>query len=156
MRRLLLAALLVISMINAWGQGSLLVCSSDGTKLATFLLDDQPRVFFRSGQVIVLSNNLDMSFEQSDVSYFSFEGVIADDIVSLMGDVDTPFRYDGENILFPANSKKLSVVVYTTDGKTIMEKEVGAGQSLALPLASLSSGVYLVKVNGVTCKILKR
>ena len=156
MRRLLLTICLMIGMTSVWGQASLLIWSNDGTKLASYMLESQPKVYFTSDQVVVESEHVSVAYELADVSYFSFEGVISDHIVNLFSDDKTPFIYDGESIIFPSGSGKLHVMVCTADGRIMVAKETTNHQSMVLPLSSLAGGVYLVKVNGITCKVLKK
>ena len=146
----------MIGITSVWGQASLLIWSNDGTKLASYILESQPKVFFTSDQMIVESERVSVAYELADVSYFSFEGVVSDHIVSLFSDDETLFRFDGESIIFPAGSGKINVIVYTADGRIMVAKETTNHQSMVLPLSSLAGGVYLVKVNGITCKVLKK
>ena len=59
-------------------------------------------------------------------------------------------RIDFSNL--PADA---SVSIFTLDGKQLYSVRPGQGKNLSLPLGSLQSGIYLVKVNDVTYKIQK-
>ena len=72
-------------------------------------------------------------------------------IENIVGDAPVTPR---ESIRFGNLPDNTTVVVYSIDGKLLSTRQTGDG-SLTLPLDNLGSGIYIVKVNGITYKIRK-
>ena len=60
-----------------------------------------------------------------------------------------------EHIDFSNLPAGAAISIYTLDGKQLYSHRPAEGKTLSLPLSSLQSGIYLVKVNDVTYKIQK-
>ncbi|MBR6139954.1 MAG: T9SS type A sorting domain-containing protein, partial [Prevotella sp.] len=80
----------------------------------------------------------------------------ATDEATAIGDIKVFDEKGGsERIDFSNLPADASVSIYTLDGKQLYSVRPGQGKNLSLPLGSLQSGIYLVKVNDVTYKIQK-
>ncbi len=134
---------------------ALTVWSKDGTKVS-YALNQRPKVTFSAEDLIITSVDNEVKYPLSQMSRFTFELTSGIDMVDVDGSNVTPFDFDGDTMLFPAMDKNCKVLIYNTDGKLMISREVKSGTTLTIPLDILNSGIYLVNVSGITYKIIKR
>ena len=68
----------------------------------------------------------------------------------------SPFKFDGSVLFFPALKANSTVSVYTLNGTLVFKKTVHQNGEYAFPLSNLNAGIYMVNVNGLTYKIVKK
>lgn len=133
----------------------LVVWAKDNTKVS-YLLEDSPKISFTNEYLVITTNSVEVDYELSQMARITYENIDVSSIVNIKGESVNPFNFNGESLLFPSSDVDISVRVYTTDGKLVLERNVNKGENLAVPLNSFNSGIYLVHVNGITYKIVKR
>ena len=74
--------------------------------------------------------------------------------ISNIADDNQPFKWEDETIYFFQLSDDTLIEVFTADGKQVMSRRCSGDAQLSLK--SLIDGVYFVKINQTTYKILKR
>ncbi len=136
-------------------QNALTVLAKDGTKVS-YALSERPKVTFSGDDLIITSGDNEVRYPLSQMSRFTFELTTGIDMVDAEGSNITPFEFNGDTLLFPAIDKNCQVLIYATDGKLMISRDVKSGTILRIPLNSLNSGIYLVNVSGITYKIVKR
>lgn len=67
---------------------------------------------------------------------------------------DQPFKLEDETLFFKDLPENSQVGIYTTDGKAVVSRQCSGDASLSLN--SLPSGMYIVKINNESYKILKK
>ena len=132
----------------------LVVWAKDGSKTA-YALIDKPKVTFTENELIIFSKGVDVNFPLDDMDRFTYEVSDITAIRDLKTD-EVKFKMDGESLLFPALRANSSVSIYTLDGHQIFKKEIQIAGEYSFPLSNLNAGVYLVKLNGLTYKIVKK
>ena len=90
-----------------------------------------------------------------NMARFTYEDNTVTAITNLQTD-EPSFRLNGESLLFPALKANSTVSVYSLNGTLIFKKTVRQNGEYAFPLSNLNAGVYMVNVNGLTYKIVKR
>lgn len=133
----------------------LVIWAKDNTKVS-YLLEDSPRITFTDELLVITTNSVEVDYELSQMARFTYENIEASNVVNVKGEKVCSFNFNGESLLFPTSDADISVRVYTTDGKLVLERYVHKGENLAVSLNSFNSGIYLVHVNGITYKIVKR
>ena len=151
---LFLLALFLCLPANAAGLLRLRLWFADGTTRTVFLYT-RPKVTFEGDQVVITSSVATMSYPASDVLRFTYgtEPLPTEASSPTVGDT---FHQNGEQILFDAKVKASDVQLFTEDGKRLKAKATIVNGRPTLSLTSLPAGVYLLKVNGRTSKILKK
>ena len=66
------------------------------------------------------------------------------------------FTHDGESIIFPCLKAKDIVSLYAINGTLIFTKNISTDGEYAFSLSDIEKGVYIVKVNSLTYKIMKK
>lgn len=155
MKKSLLIYLLTIAFnlpLMADDMRQLVVWAKDGTKVA-FALEEKPQITFTETELVITTNKQN-HYALENVAKFTYEQ-IPDGIKNLLAD-DAAFILDGESLLFPALKAGSTVSLTSLNGKTVFKKTVKNDGEYAFPLANLNDGVYIISVNGLTYKIVKR
>ena len=153
-KRLLLLLLCCMPFL-AWSEPTIIaVWNADGTQNSSFALSDEPIVSFPSGKMIITVKGTDTSFEFSKISKLTYTSPTG--ISGVKDESGKPFEMTGNTLLFPAGNKDAKVVIVSANGMLVTEKTVKAGETLSIPLSKFAAGVYAVKVNDTTYKIVKK
>lgn len=157
MRRELISLLFGFSALSAMASEpltNLIVWAKDGTKVA-YALVEKPKISFTTTDLIVTSNDVKVSYALENLERFTYEKNTVTGITDL-GTDKTVFKFDGEALLFPSLKAFSTVSIYSTNGEQILEKTVTQDGEYSFSISNLHTGVYMVKVNGLTYKIVKK
>lgn len=132
----------------------LVVWAKDGTRVA-YALFEKPRVTFSETELLITSEKVEVKYALDKMAYFTYEYIPSVGITNLLTD-ESLFTIDGESLLFPALQANSSVYIYTVNGALVFKKIIQEEGEYSFPLSDLSTGVYLVSVNGLTYKIVKK
>lgn len=133
---------------------NLVVWAKDGTKVA-YALAEKPKVTFTETDLVITANGVEVNYTLENMARFTYEDNILTAITNLQTDEST-FKLDGESLLFPTLKANSTVSIYSLNGTLIFSKIVREAGEYSFPLSNLNVGVYLVSVNGLTYKIMKR
>lgn len=134
---------------------TLVVWAKDGTKVS-YALNEQPKITFTEECLLITTTKVEVSYKLAQMARFTYENTDVNAIIDVNGKTVNPFTFNGDVLLFPASDKDCSVNVYSIDGKLVTNCIVRAGNTLSVSLASFTDGVYVIRVNGLTYKVLKR
>ena len=98
---------------------------------------------------------MEVNYILDEMARFTYESNDESAIINLQTD-ETPFKLTGESLLFPALKANSTVSVYSLNGALVFKKTVRQNGEYAFPLSTLNVGVYMINVNGLTYKIVKR
>lgn len=134
-------------------QKMLVITATDGTT-TKYLLEGMPQVKIEKPYLVISSGYASVSIPLERLQHMHYEK--ATDEATAIGEIVVPGETIGrEHIDFSNLPAGAAVSIYTLDGKQLYSAKAAPGKSLSLPLGSLQSGIYLVKVNDVTYKIQK-
>ncbi len=133
----------------------LAVWSKDGTKVA-YALSEKPKITFANDSLLIATPNVEVRYQLSQMLRFTYEELDITDIVDTKGNSVNPFVMNDDELLFPAIGKDRYVYIYTADGRTVANRTIKSGTTLSISLANYSNGIYVVNVNGLTYKIMKK
>ena len=157
MKAKLLALLLSFSCLSKMAdepKTQLVIWAKDGTKVA-YALVEKPKVTFTETELVITAKDAEVSYSLENMARFTYEDDSADAITNLQTD-ESSFKLDGESLLFLALKANSTVSVYSLNGTLVFKKSVRQNGEYAFPLSNLNTGVYMVNVNGLTYKIVKR
>ena len=157
MKAKLLALLLSFTCLSAMAdepKTQLVVWAKDGTKVA-YALAEKPKVTFTETDLVITANGVEVNYNLENMARFTYEDNTSTGITNLQTD-ETSFKLNGESLLFPALKANSTVSVYSLNGTLVFKKTVRQNGEYAFPLSYLTAGVYMVNVNGLTYKIVKR
>lgn len=88
------------------------------------------------------------------MSHFSYESGSISGIAD--SQTNKAFSFQKEALVFPDLAANSTVCVYSLNGSLVFKKTVVTAGDYVLSTSDLKAGVYLVSVNGLTYKIVKR
>ena len=133
---------------------SLVVWAKDGTKVA-YALADKPKVTFTGTDLVITSNGIEVNYALENMVRFTYEDFSQTGITNLKNG-EISFKLNGEALLFPSLKANSTVSVYSANGTLVFKKTVSKDGEYSFPISNLKAGVYMVNVNGLTYKIVKR
>lgn len=157
MKSSLLALLLSFTCLSAMAdepKTQLVVWVKDGTKVA-YALAEKPKVTFTETDLVITTYGVEVNYPLENMARFTYETNDESAIVNLQTE-ESPFKINGESLLFPALKANSTVSVYSLNGTQVFRKTIRQNGEYAFPLSYLNAGVYMVNVNGLTYKIVKR
>lgn len=133
---------------------NLVVWAKDGTKVA-YALAEKPKVTFTETDLVITAKGVEVNYSLENMARFTYESNDESAIINLQTD-ESPFKLTGESLLFSALKANSTVSVYFLNGTLVFKKTVRQNGEYTFPLSNLNAGVYMVNVNGLTYKIMKR
>jgi len=133
---------------------NLVVWAKDGTKVA-FALAEKPKVTFTETDLVITAKGVEVNYLLENMDRFTYESNDESAIINLQTD-ESPFKHTGDSLLFPALKANSTVAVYSLNGALVFKITIRQNGEYAFPLSNLNAGVYMVNVNGLTYKIMKR
>lgn len=154
--KLLLSMLLGLSIFAKAenNPSNLVVWAKDGTKVA-YALAEKPKVTFTETDLVITAKGVEVNYSLENMSRFTYESNDVSAIINLQTD-ETPFKLTSGSLLFPALKANSIVSVYSLNGTLVFKKTVRQNGEYAFPLSNLNAGIYMVNVNGLTYKVVKR
>ena len=156
MKRLQLLLLMLLALpiaMLADSQNTLVVKLKNGAETA-FFLKDQPNVTFEGTNLKVVSQKETVTFALSDVLRFTYVKKDASGIDETVVD-PTEVSYDGGVLVISQLKQGASVDIYSLDGKLLRQLTAHHSGTYRLNLSELPTGLYLVKADNITYKIMK-
>lgn len=132
----------------------LVVWAKDGTKVA-YALDEKPKVTFTETDMVISAKGVEVNYALDNMDRFTYETGDNTAIRNLKTD-EVSFKLDGESLLFLNLGANSTISLHTLNGTSVFSKTVSMAGEYSFPLSNLNAGVYLVTVNGLTYKIVKR
>ena len=132
----------------------LVVETKDHVKTAD-ILADKTQVRFSGTNQRVVKTKSDVTYQLSDILRFTYETRSTTGISELRTTQAEVDYKDGQLVISGIKAGG-SVNVYSLEGKLVKQLTAQRSGTYRLSLASLSKGVYIVKADNVTYKIMKR
>ena len=154
MKAKLLTLLLSFSCLSTMAdepKTQLVVWAKDGTQVA-YVLAEKPKVTFTDTDLVITSNGVEVNYSLDNMARFTYEDNTTTAITNLQTG-KASVKLDGESLLFPALKANSTVSLYSLNGTLIFQKKIQEDGKYAFSLSNLNTGVYIVKVNGITYKI---
>ena len=136
------------------GYSNLVLWQKNSEKVV-FVLLNKPKITFSRTDLIVSTDGLEFSYPLNDLSHFTFENLLETPVADIKTD-DVVFRMEGESLLFPSLDESTLISIYKTNGVLVFQKKIKTAGQYIFPLLDLKSGVYIVKVNNLSYKIIKK
>lgn len=135
-------------------RSTIVVSTLDGTTME-YLIDKDTKVRIEKPNLIVETEGVVLYYELEQMAQVRYgKKRVPSGIEDMSIDAGQPFKWEDETLFFFQLPDETLIEVFTTDGKQVMSRRCSGNSQL--PLRSLHNGVYLVKLNQSTYKILKR
>ena len=134
---------------------NLVVWKKDGSKVA-FALTEKPIVTFSETSLMINSTTVSVNYDLEDMAKFTYEDSESQGIKNIENDKESSFKFDGEMLLFPSLKAGSKVAIHNLGGVLVFARTIEAAGDYSFPISHLDKGVYVVSVDGLTYKIVKR
>ena len=132
----------------------LVAWTRDGAK-TVFELRQDPSVIFEDDGLVVRSNGMEAKFAISDLLRWTYQQRTVSGISDATADKTHPFM-EGDHLVVSQLKEGTTVRVYAADGREVLQKTMTRDGACRIPLNRLRTGVYVVQVNSLTYKILRK
>ena len=133
-----------------------LVIETNNSKKHSYSLEDNPVISFNNDILVIKTDKIELSYPISDIAkyYFTKEDT---GISSVNGDVNNiHFNYTNTDfLLIEGIASEDNVNVYEINGRTCHVDIVRNSNSITIELKTLPKGIYLVKVNNHSFKLIR-
>ena len=133
-----------------------LVIETNNSKKHSYSLEDNPVISFNNDILVIKTDKIELSYPISDIAkyYFTKEDT---GISSVNGDVNNiHFNYTNTDfLLIEGIASEDNVNVYEINGRTCHVNIVRNSNSITIELKTLPKGIYLVKVNNHSFKLIR-
>lgn len=152
MKKLILSAVALLgSIATLAADDALNLTMKDGTT-HSFVLAQKPVITMGDGNLYVSTDNATATYRLHEVSHYAF-GDASTGISAAAA--ATGVMRQGDNIVFGGVSAD-RVAVSSLGGAAVAAAVSAADNGTVVSLASLPSGVYIIKVGGTTVKVSKK
>ena len=155
MKKLILFLSLFCFGLSLQAETNLVVWKKDCSKVA-FALNEEPKVTFSEKSLMINSNTVTVSYDLEDMAKFTYEDSESQGIGNVENDKESSFKFDGEMLLFPSLKMGSKVSIHNLGGVLVFTRTIEAAGDYSFPISHLDKGVYVVSVDGLTYKIVKR
>lgn len=132
----------------------LVVETKDHVK-TTYMLSRKPEVTFVGNTLRIVSWDVDVTYNLLDVLRFTYETKSVTGVTELREDPATIGYEDGQLVISGIKAGA-PVGIYSLDGKLVKQLTAERSGSFRISLTSLPQGMYIVKADNITYKIMKR
>ena len=137
------------------GEFLLVVWEKNGSRM-TFPMSKNPKITFNTTDLKITGVGIDdTSYFIDNIVRFTYEFVketAIKDIISEKLDI----RLTKESILFPYLKANSIVSVYSLNGAIIFNRTIPSAGEYSFSISNLNTGVYIIIVNGLSYKIIKK
>lgn len=153
MKHYFLLLLLTLFVGTAFADNDILqIWQTDG-QVQSINLSEQPVTTFSDGNLVVTTSTATITLPMEKVKKYTY--ILSTDAIENVKAEKVTISQNGESITFSGLKNGAEIKVYSASG--ILMKEVKASrESETVTVSDLQVGVYAVKANGVTYKIMKR
>ena len=134
-----------------------LVIETNNSKKHSYSLEDNPVISFDSNRLIIKTEKIELSYQISDIVKYYFVEEDDTSISSINGDANNiHFNYTNNDfILIEGIAEEDNVNVYEINGRTCHVNITRSKDSVIVELKNLPKGIYLVKVNNHSFKLIR-
>ena len=155
MKKLLLILFLLSFGLSLQAETNLVVWKKDGSKVA-FALTEKPTVTFSENSLMINTTTVSVGYDLEDMAKFTYEDPESQGIRNIENDKESSFKFDGEMLLYPSLKAGSKVAIHNLGGVLVFSRTIEAAGNYSFPISHLDKGVYVVSVDGLTYKIVKK
>lgn len=128
----------------------LLLWQKDGM-IAAYHVDTHPRIKYSDGDFLIISDEVEIAYPEAEVRKFTLVKDLTD-YEDAIGRVPE----DGGDFAFDKARPGSIVSIYDMSGRKVGSHTVGADGSLQYSLENQPAGIYIIKTETTTIKIIKK
>ena len=126
--------------------------TTDGERME-YLLSDNPRIVHQDAMVILTTNSVNVEFQSSKVSKVYLSTTTAIEKVKA---AEGKIYLQQDAVFLKGFGANEPVALYGTDGNQLWQQRTDNDGLLMFSLSSLPQGIYIIKTNHQSVKIIKK
>ena len=146
MKKILFTLLMLAGLVSARAEGSALCVTRTNGQVAYYILSEKPVVTFGETTMLIVTSNVSTEYQRTEVENFTFVDKKAITGIAQIGEGNTVFQYQDNTIRGAGGA----IQVYNSQGKLVKQ-----GEGI-VSLDNQPQGVYVVKMNQQTIKVIKK
>jgi hypothetical protein len=151
-----LAILTTVGKLQADEWKNVCVKLTDGTEI-TYALNTTPRFWFMAEWLYVSVGKISTEFTTSEVEKVYYQDRVLTQVESINNESSGVKVYVDKEVVYIRGLSEHSVIkLYSLDGKPLMSPTVTTSTETTLNIRALPSGVYLLQMNKMTAKFIKK
>lgn len=150
---LILMTVLSLAMVAKADDKVLQVWFSDG-HMKSISLNDVPKTTYKDGNLVITMMKNSVTYPLEQVRRFTYASSSVD--IDAPEKIDVAFSSNGETLTFTGLKPHTPISLYNVAGMLLKTIDSGNSNKTIISASHLPVGVYLVKVDGGTYKIMKR
>lgn len=153
MKKLLFLMIVLFVAITTKADDAVLqVWFSDG-QVMSINLNDNPKTTYKDGNLLILTDNNSVTYPLEKVKRYTYATSTG---IETPAKLSVSFSSDGESLTFTGLKPHTHISIFNVTGVLLKTIDSGNQSKTIISASHLPVGVYLVKVNGGTYKIMKR
>lgn len=149
---LILMAVLFVANATKADDAVLQVWFSDG-EVMSINLNENPKTTYKDGNLLIQTDNNSVTYPLEKVKRYTYATSTG---IDTPAKISATFSSDGESLTFTGLKPHTPISLYNVAGVLLKTMDSGDRNKTIISASHLPVGVYLVKVNGGTYKIMKR
>ena len=133
---------------------ALVIWTKDGNKVV-YSLAEKPKITFSDKEMLLMTSVINVSFPLSNLKRFTFQNSDEVAIVNIIND-EPIINMDKDQLIFQSLKENSIVGIYGLNGIEILKKTIHKTENYSFYIGNLSNGVYIVSVNGLNYKLIKK
>ena len=155
MKKSLLFLLLLFFGLSIHAETNLIIWKKDDSKVA-FVLTEKPMLTFSESSLMINTAAISVCYDLENLAKITYELSSEEGIRNIENDKKSSFKLDGGMLLVPSLRPGSVVSIHSLNGILVFRKSIETVGSYSFPLSHLNMGVYLVSVDSLTYKIMKK
>ena len=154
MKKLLLLLMVLFATSLAKADDKVLqILLSDG-QVVSINLSEEPRTTYQDGNLVITTTKNTITYPLEQVKKFTYSSIATG--IEASHQLGVAFSKDGETLTFTGLKPNTKVTLYNVAGQLLKTIDSKDSKKVVVSASQFPFGVYVVKVNGGTYKIMKR
>lgn len=132
----------------------LVIQTKDGTKVA-YAFTKAPKIAFADDFLILCTDEVNVTYPLIDMEVIKYEACVEAGVKDLKTD-ELLISFIGDSLLFHTLKANSTVSIYSIGGENVLTRNIHQDGEYSFSLSQLTPGIYLVKIDSLTYKIVKR
>lgn len=154
MKRLLLCFTVALLMCPVFSQNTLTIHQKDGQQFS-FGFADKPVITYTESDLVLKTAKTELQYPLAQLAKFTFTD-IDDAVIFIKDDKATQLVLDNYAVNITGIKAEATITLIGSDGKTVGTYKADADGGVTFSIADFPVGIYIIKSENLTYKILKK
>ena len=146
----------IVNMVKNDSENPILVVwKADGTK-AYYELNDMPETTFEDGKLVIRTQSATVEYPMSEVLRYTYDGVGTNGVSKARGLHGAMVKRELNSVTIVNLKEGSQVQLFNSEGALLDTKTSNGEEPIVISVANQPNGVYMVKYESQTLKLIKR